>query len=81
MHDTRTVFRSDVIAGNDAERTFSGVDPREEGFVLQSDEVGAFVASDNLCVWEIGRETCFCKDDMAILRRFNLHVVNLRSYT
>ena len=48
MYDTCTIFCGHVVARNDTESTFAGVNPREEGFVLKTDEVGAFVASDDL---------------------------------
>ena len=58
MYDTGTVFCGDIIAGNDdigfQLSVFSiqipavnGVDPWEEGFVLQADKVCAFAAPDD----------------------------------
>ena len=75
MYDTGTVFGGDVVAGDDLEGSLARVHPREEGFVLQSYEVGAFAAPDNLRFqrfaflihsakfFGICRETCFGEDD------------------
>ena len=80
MNNTGTVFGGNIITLNHAVGAFSGIDPREEGFILQADEVCTFVAGDDFCILEISTETCFGQNKM-FLSDFNFHVINLRTYT
>ena len=48
MHDTGTVFGGYIISRNHAECSFARIDPWEEGFVLEADEVSTFAFPNDL---------------------------------
>ena len=78
MDDTRTVFGRNVVTRDDAPSVLQ-FDPREERFVLQSDEVGSFVTRYYLGILEIRTQPSFRQDDMFAALEFNFYIVDLRS--
>ena len=93
MHDTSTIFRGDIVTGNDTISSFARIDPREERFVFEPYQVRSFIACYDLrlqqvtvCIrtaefFLIRIQAGLRQNDMIPCGRLYLHVVNLRSDT
>ena len=86
VHDTGTVFRGDIVAGDDAESAFAGIHPRDELLVRNAHEVFALELLHNLRGFlEHRAHQRLGHQDVAGLfvvrmHGFQQHVVNVRTH-
>ena len=87
VDDTCTVLRGDIVARDDAESTFARVDPRNQLFIFNANEVLAFVFLDDLrSLFEHRFHQGFGHQNTARLFRIGMDrlqkdIINIRSHT